>query len=63
MLAIADGLVSLCYTRYSIAQKLSYKQSTKVICRLDRLRTAHIARVKKPYEQWNTYQPPTHLIT
>ena len=27
-------------------QKLSNKQSTKVICRFDRLRTAHTARVK-----------------
>ena len=36
-------------------QKLSNKQSAKVICRLDRLRTAYTARVKKPYEQWNSY--------
>ena len=27
--------------RYSIVQKLSYKQSAKVICRLDKLRIAH----------------------
>ena len=31
----------LCYTRYSIVQKLRNKQSAKVICRCDRLRTAH----------------------
>ena len=30
----------LCYTRYSIVQKLS----VKVICRLDRLRTVHSKR-------------------
>ena len=28
----------LCYTRKSIAQKLSNKQSDKVICRFDRLK-------------------------
>ena len=36
----------LCYTRYCIVQKSSNKQSAKVICRFDRLRTA----LKKPYE-------------
>ena len=30
-----------CDTRYSIVQKLSNKQSANVICRFDRLRTAH----------------------
>ena len=30
--------------RYSIVKKLSNKQSAKVICRLDRLRTAHSKR-------------------
>ena len=51
-LAIANGQVSLlsavhahkilCYTKYtSIVQKLSNKESAKVICRLDRLRIAH----------------------
>ena len=34
----------LCYTRYSIVHKLSNKQSTKVICRFDRFRTAHSKR-------------------
>ena len=34
----------LCYTKNSIVQKLSNKQSAKVICRLDRLRTAHSKR-------------------
>ena len=32
---------TLCYTRYSIVQELSNKQSAKVICSFDRLRTAH----------------------
>ena len=53
ILAVAKALVNLtigcprmqnilCYTRYSIVQKLSTKQSTKVIYRFDnRLRTAH----------------------
>ena len=36
----------LCYTRYSIVQETSNKQSAKGICRFDRLRTAH----SKPYE-------------
>ena len=31
----------LCYTRYFIVQKLSNKQSAKVICTFGRLRTAH----------------------
>ena len=31
----------LCSTMYSIVQKLSIKQSVEVICRFDRLRTAH----------------------
>ena len=31
----------LYYTRYSIVQKLSNKQSAKVIIRFDRLRTVH----------------------
>ena len=34
----------LCNTRCSIVQKLSNKQSAKVICRFDRLRTAHSKR-------------------
>ena len=34
----------LCNTRYTIVQKVSNKQSTKVICRFDRLRTAHDKR-------------------
>ena len=53
------------YTRYSIVQKISNKQSAKVICRLDRLRIAahSTARAKKPYEQWKTYRSPMHLIT
>ena len=33
-------------TRYSIVQKLSNKQSAKVICKFDRLRTAHNKRQK-----------------
>ena len=57
MLAVANSTVSLasaahtrrnilCYTRYSIVQnKLSNKQSAKVMCGFDRLRTAP-ARVK-----------------
>ena len=50
MLAVVNGMFSLkstatcakylCYTRYSIVQKLSNKQSAKVIYRFDRLRTA-----------------------
>ena len=32
---------TLCYTKYSIVQKLSNKQSPKVICRFNRLITAH----------------------
>ena len=52
----------LCYTRYSIVQKLSNKQYAKVICRFDRLITAQSKR-QKVYEHWKTYQPPTHLIT
>ena len=58
MLAIANSLVSLTLaahtrklimvdTRYCIVQKLSNKQSAKVVCRLDRLRTAPAN--KKPY--------------
>ena len=35
---------ALCYTRYAIVEKLSNKQSTKVICRFNRLRTAHSKR-------------------
>ena len=38
----------LCCTRYSILQKLSNKQSAKVICKCDGLRTAH----RKPYGYW-----------
>ena len=34
----------LCYTRNSIVQKLSNKQSAKVICRYDRLGTVHSKR-------------------
>ena len=61
MLTITNGPVSFAlaaharklfyatYTRYSIVQKLSNKQSAKVICRLDWLRTAH-SKSKKPYE-------------
>ena len=52
MLALSNGPVSLlsaahtrknilCYIRYSIVQKLSNKQSAKVICRFDKLRTDH----------------------
>ena len=52
MLAETNGPVSLvstthacknilCYTRYSIVQKLSNKQSAKVICKYDRRETAH----------------------
>ena len=33
--------IILCYTDYSIVQKLNTKQSAKVIYRLDRLGTAH----------------------
>ena len=36
----------LCCTRYSIVQKLSNKQSAEMICRIDRLRTAHRKRQK-----------------
>ena len=35
-----------CSTRYSIVQKLSNKQSAKVICRFDRLTTSHSNRQK-----------------
>ena len=45
-----------------IVQKLSIKQSAKVIFRFDRLRTAHSKRQNKPYEHWKSYWPPTHLI-
>ena len=31
----------LCYTRYSIVQSLSNKQSVKVFCKFDQLKTAH----------------------
>ena len=56
------------YAKYFMLHKVFYcakvsnKQSAKVICRLDRLRTtAHsTARVKKPYEQWKTYRLPMH---
>ena len=41
----------LCCTRYSILQKLSNKQSAKVICKFDRLRTAHRKR-QKPIGHW-----------
>ena len=34
----------LCYAKYCFVQKLSNKQSTKVICRFDRLRTAQSKR-------------------
>ena len=34
----------LCNTRYSIVQNLNNKQSAKVICRFDRLITAHSKR-------------------
>ena len=37
----------LCCTRYSIVQQLSDKQSIKVICRFDRLRTAHMQQELK----------------
>ena len=33
-----------CCIRYSLVQKLINKQSAKVICRFDRLRTAHSKR-------------------
>ena len=33
--------IILCYIKYSVVQKLSNKQSAKVICRLDRLKAAH----------------------
>ena len=32
------------YVRHSIVQKLSIKQSNRMICRFDRLRTAHSQR-------------------
>ena len=35
---------NLCYTKYSIIQRLSNKQSVKVICRFDRLRIAQCKR-------------------
>ena len=50
------------YTRYSIVQKLSNKQSAKVICKFDRLRTAHNKRYKKLYEHWKAYWLPMHLL-
>ena len=36
----------VCITKYSIVQKLSNKQSGKVICRFDRLRISHSKRQK-----------------
>ena len=45
-------------TRYSIVQKLSNKQSAKVIEGLIDLEQ-HTARDKETYEHWT----PTHLIT
>ena len=36
----------LCYTRYSVVQKLSNKQNAKVIYRFDRLRTSYGKRQK-----------------
>ena len=36
----------LCRTKYSTVQKLSNKQSAKVICRFDRLKTSHSKRQK-----------------
>ena len=43
----------------SIVQKLSNKQSAKVICRFDRLRTAHVhSKRQKAYEHWKLIGHP-----
>ena len=47
---------------YSITQRLSNKQSTKVMCVGLIDLEQHITR-DKPYEHWNTYRTPTDLIT
>ena len=49
----------LYYSRYSIVQNLSSKQSGKVICRLDRLRTAHSNRqTSHNNEHWKLIKHP-----
>ena len=45
--------ILMCNTRYSIVQKLSNKQSAKVICRFDRLTTAHSKRLISHMSIWN----------
>ena len=62
MLALVNGQVSLAsaahtlkifyaiYTRYCTVQKVSNKQSAKVICRLNRLST--VARSKSQKAMW-----------
>ena len=47
---------NLCNTTNSIVQKLSNKQSAKVICRFDRLRTSHSKRLTSHMTiGWKTY--------
>ena len=51
----------LYYTMYPIVQKLSNKQSAKMICRFDRLRTAH-SKSHKVIWVIKCFIPHMHLI-
>ena len=61
MAAHARKLFHAAQGSYTIMQKLSNKQSAKVICRFDL--EHHTARDRKAIRALKSYRPPMHLIT